>query len=449
MVWRATFLALMVWFCPPVWADDAGGSNGNQSLTCEGRWVNPITDVCWECIFPMSVGSVQVSAGRLPDTDNPASPIQICPVPPPIFERTGVAVGYWEPFAMTDVTRSPGCMVNMGGFNINIPNTGTGVGTKTANEHPGTFYHVHWYKYPLISWLSIITSEMCLQGGEYDIGYLSELDPTWQNDNLALFLNPEVMLFANPVAQMACAADAVASGVSRPIDALFWCAGSHGSMYPFTGNIVSQSHTHELQKMASETETLSAGTRDNYTQQFVQWAMQRSPGNAETILTNTSDEGVQKQRDGMVQEFFEEKLQGRIDGNYAQNAGSTSEGMGAPANTAGAQFGGAYNRASQSIDAGVARNNIRTNVGTEVEAQQTSINERNNQAQTELRAGEAQTTAGGNDRKNEFNHAGQDYQREKAAADKAQANWLPKEANDMLNKNAKAKEFYDKQRNKK
>lgn len=239
MVWRTVLLLLSVWLSAPALAADS--SSGNTALTCEGRWVNPITDVCWECIFPMSVGSVQVSAGTLPDTDNPASPIQFCPVPPPIFERMGVAVGYWEPFAMTDVTRSPGCMVNMGGFNINIPNTGTGTGTKTANEHPGTFYHVHWYKYPLISWLSIITSDMCLQGGEYDIGYLSELDPTWQNDNLALFLNPEVMLFANPIAQMACAADAVASGVSRPIDALFWCAGSHGSMYPFTGNIVNES----------------------------------------------------------------------------------------------------------------------------------------------------------------------------------------------------------------
>ena len=237
MAWRTVLLALAVWVCQPAFAAD----NGNTSLTCEGRWVNPITDVCWECLFPMSIGSVQVSAGSLPDTENPSSPIQFCPAPPPIFERPGIAIGFWEPFAMTDVTRSPGCMVNMGGFNINIPNTGTGTGTKTANEHPGTFYHVHWYKYPLISWLNIITSEMCMQGGEYDIGYLSELDPTWQNDNLALFLNPEVMLFANPVAQMACAADAVAAGVSKPIDALFWCAGSHGSMYPFTGNIVNES----------------------------------------------------------------------------------------------------------------------------------------------------------------------------------------------------------------
>ncbi|MBL9837273.1 TraU family protein, partial [Klebsiella quasipneumoniae subsp. similipneumoniae] len=39
--------------------------------SCEGRFVNPITDVCWRCIFPLSLGSVQVGKGDLPDTSNP------------------------------------------------------------------------------------------------------------------------------------------------------------------------------------------------------------------------------------------------------------------------------------------------------------------------------------------------------------------------------------------
>nr|WP_240155566.1 conjugal transfer pilus assembly protein TraU [Pantoea multigeneris] len=209
--------------------------------TCGGRWVNPITDVCWQCLFPMSIGNVQVSAGGPPDTLNPSSPIQLCPAPPPLLVRPGIAIGFWEPFAMTDVTRAPGCMVNMGGFTIPIPGSGTGVGTKASGDATGTFYHVHWYKYPLISWLNILSSAACMQGGEYDIGYLTELDPMWHNDNLSLFINPEAMLFANPVAQMACAADAIAATAGKPLDALFWCAGSQGSMYPFTGNLVNES----------------------------------------------------------------------------------------------------------------------------------------------------------------------------------------------------------------
>ncbi|HCR2979559.1 conjugal transfer pilus assembly protein TraU [Serratia marcescens] len=219
----------------------SSGPTMAKDPACEGRWVNPITDVCWKCMFPMSLGSTQVSKGSLPDTENPSSPIQLCPAPPPIFQRLGIAIGFWEPFAMTDVTRAPGCMVNMGGFTIPIPKVGTGAGTKTANDNPGTFYHVHWYKYPLISWLNIITSVGCMQGGEYDIAYLSELDPMWKDDMLALFTNPEAMLVGNPVAQMACAADAVAAEVHKPLDALFWCAGGHGSMYPFSGNLYTES----------------------------------------------------------------------------------------------------------------------------------------------------------------------------------------------------------------
>lgn len=78
---------------------------------CEGRFVNPITDICWSCIFPLSLGSIKVSQGKVPDTANPSMPIQICPAPPPLFRRIGLAIGYWEPMALTDVTRSPGCMV--------------------------------------------------------------------------------------------------------------------------------------------------------------------------------------------------------------------------------------------------------------------------------------------------------------------------------------------------
>ncbi len=49
--------------------------------SCEGRFVNPITDVCWRCIFPLSLGSVQVGKGDLPDTSNPGNPLQLCPAP--------------------------------------------------------------------------------------------------------------------------------------------------------------------------------------------------------------------------------------------------------------------------------------------------------------------------------------------------------------------------------
>ena len=209
--------------------------NAAADPSCEGRFVNPITDVCWRCIFPLSLGGVQVGKGDQPDTPNPGSPIQYCPAPPPIFVRIGLAIGYWEPMAMTDVSRSPGCMVNLGGFSINLGKTGMGTAKKDDKQVNGAFYHVHWYKYPLTYWLNIITSAGCLEGGDMDIAYLSEIDPTWVDSSLTTILNPEAVLFANPIAQGACAADAIASAFHLPLDPLFWCAGSQGSMYPFSG----------------------------------------------------------------------------------------------------------------------------------------------------------------------------------------------------------------------
>ena len=48
---------------------------------CTGRFVNPVTDVCWNCIFPVSVGAVEIppSTTFRPDTANFPSPICVCP----------------------------------------------------------------------------------------------------------------------------------------------------------------------------------------------------------------------------------------------------------------------------------------------------------------------------------------------------------------------------------
>lgn len=219
---------------------------------CEGRFVNPITDICWRCMFPLSLGNTKVTGGDLPDTANPGSPIQFCPMPPPVFQRIGLAIGYWEPMAMTDVARAPGCMVNLGGFTINLGKMGMGTSKKDDKQVNGAFYHVHWYKYPLTYWLNIITSVGCLQGGDLDIGYLSEIDPTWGDSALTSILNPEAVIFANPVAQGACAADAVVSTAKTSIDALFWCAGSQGSMYPFNGWVSNESSPLQSSVLVSE-----------------------------------------------------------------------------------------------------------------------------------------------------------------------------------------------------
>ena len=85
--------------------------------------------------------------------------------------------------------------------------------------------------------MEILTDFLCFEQTTFDVAYVTELDPLWQDSALTSILNPEVALFANPLATAACAADCVASTAKLPIDQMFWCAGCNGSMYPLNGHV--------------------------------------------------------------------------------------------------------------------------------------------------------------------------------------------------------------------
>ena len=203
-------------------------------IGCTGRFVNPITDVCWSCLFPITVLGVKIVNGG-PDTAPPKlplPPIPVCacmrpgiPVPVP-----GIPIGFWEPARLVDVTKSPMCMVSLGGISL-----GTSPQKGFKEDGDGAFYHVHWYVYPVIYWLEILLDFVCLEMASVDIAYMTEFDPLWGDDVKASILNPEALLFANPFAQVACVADCVTSSVGLSNDYMFWCAGCQGGIYPFSG----------------------------------------------------------------------------------------------------------------------------------------------------------------------------------------------------------------------
>ncbi|HAT3513098.1 TPA: conjugal transfer pilus assembly protein TraU [Aeromonas hydrophila] len=206
--------------------------------TCTGRFPNPITDICWSCIFPITIGSAKIVAGKQPDSPNPSSPVCYCPLPYPPYIRVGINIGFWEPVRMVDVTRKPGCMVNLGGKQIDIGlNNGQGRTRGGDSAYAGATYQAHWYVYPLTYLLNIIIDSTCKDSQGFDLAYMTEVDPLWMDDELTFLINPEGTLFANPVAQAVCAADCVSSTLGLPLDPLFWCSGCRGSVYPLDGNI--------------------------------------------------------------------------------------------------------------------------------------------------------------------------------------------------------------------
>lgn len=210
------------------------------SARCQGRFINPVTDICWSCLFPMTLGGMKMVGGR-EDTPNPSGLVCECPgrLPLPV----GIPVSMWEPARLVDVTRTPYCLVNMGGLQVSGNSSPQGKGaasTQGGGNVAGlkhSFYQVHWYMYPVIYWLELLVDLGCLDKSSVDLLYLSELDPFWADDETGFIINAESVLFANPIAQAACAADCVSASTGFPIDRLFWCGGCQGSLYPFSGHI--------------------------------------------------------------------------------------------------------------------------------------------------------------------------------------------------------------------
>jgi conjugal transfer pilus assembly protein TraU len=71
-----------------------------STQTCTGKFANPITDICWSCVMPISIGAIPVATLGQEDIENPASPICICPP-----YRIGLSIWFWEPVRQVDVTR--------------------------------------------------------------------------------------------------------------------------------------------------------------------------------------------------------------------------------------------------------------------------------------------------------------------------------------------------------
>lgn len=212
-------------------------STNLQAKTCSGRFVNPITEICWSCLFPITIGPVNINRSGREDTSNPHQFPCWCPRPPIPGLLPGVPVGFWEPSRLVDVTRTPFCMINMGGLQLGKSTVGYGThGTKGTGTTKQSFYQIHWYVYPVIYWLELLVDFLCLEQQSFDVAYITELDPLWNADELSFILNPEAALFGNPIAQAACSADCAATSAGFPMDALFWCGGCQGSLYPFTGN---------------------------------------------------------------------------------------------------------------------------------------------------------------------------------------------------------------------
>lgn len=219
-----------------------GVMGGAQAeLACNDAGVlgpDMISNVCWDCMFPIRVAGIPLNGSNSGAPAGHASdPICACPdslgIPSP-----GVTLSMWEPARLVELQRTPGCLSSMGGTRLPFDQQFRGTHGETSREVQTQFMHYHYFTFPLFAMLDMFSLSPCSDGHtEFDVLYLSELDPTWNSDELAAVTHPEALAVADVPQQLACSADAVSSTAGEPIDSMHWCAGSWGSMYPYTGNV--------------------------------------------------------------------------------------------------------------------------------------------------------------------------------------------------------------------
>ena len=195
--------------------------------------------------FPITIGGIKFNFWfNLEDISNALGsniPFCVCYTP---FPRFGIKIGIWEGIAIMEPVRIPWCTPTLpipGGLVGKVLFNAQAVGGANSDDQKEgelRSFQVHYYKALPWALIGLFLDFICLEiGNPFDLAYMTELDPLWQSDILASILGPEATLVANPIAQAACAIDAITSTAGFPLDPLFWCMGAWGSMYPMSESI--------------------------------------------------------------------------------------------------------------------------------------------------------------------------------------------------------------------
>lgn len=202
-----------------------------------------ITHVCWGCVLPIVVSGVRLggSSDDIPPGAAGAAPLCLCKDNLGVYQP-GTQMSMWQPARLVEVVRIPYCSPVMGGIMLQKDPLRIGGPEYKQEQDPGhlAFYQYHYFAFPLMIMLDLFLPAECHPDGfaDMDMMYISELDPLWNDDELAFYLNPESAIFANPVAMSACIVDAISTVAGGPpMEKLFWCVGGWGSLYPMTGNV--------------------------------------------------------------------------------------------------------------------------------------------------------------------------------------------------------------------
>jgi conjugal transfer pilus assembly protein TraU len=190
-------------------------------LLAHAEILNPVTDICWSCALPIYSAGTNVTPSTKDYINHKKT---FCS---PREGILGIPISYFEPKKVIEVSTKPFHLVAFGGKALSRP---------TAKKRGHRYaYHAHYWTYPVMQLLNLAEHYACSSGGELSMGYMSEFDPFWFDDQWNAILVPEALLFSNLLAQAACIPDCMLTTLHKPQDLLFWCSGCQGSYWPMNG----------------------------------------------------------------------------------------------------------------------------------------------------------------------------------------------------------------------
>jgi conjugal transfer pilus assembly protein TraU len=226
---------------------------------CDGTMFNPITDIAWNSVWPLKVGGVTVKGNSAePDSsDGTGTPVNFCMTSSGVM--VGVDISFWNIGYLEEVVRKAWCSPFLGRDMATLNNGWYSGTTSKRVEAPGAFKQVHWIKFPVMAVMGMLQQGggTCLAraGGttgdtSIDYAMVTEVDPTHNDALLAAAVEPRAILFANPAADIACAASSLIAQVPGQVlapvyDSLFWCWWDN--IYPISGDKFS---AHDLESAA-------------------------------------------------------------------------------------------------------------------------------------------------------------------------------------------------------
>ena len=206
-----------------------------------GIFARLIQDVCWDCMLPINIGGIPLGMDR---PEGASDALGICNCPDDLgIPEFGYPLPMWMPARISEVVRVPWCSPALSGLQLQDDITagmgGPGRNSNMDETSQSSFYHYHWFASPFAEMLEMFFIPDCSVDGrtDFDLMYLSEIDPLHTDSLLALLLNPEATAFITPLAKLWCAADCGLITAGKVMEDYYGCAGCDGNLYPLTGFI--------------------------------------------------------------------------------------------------------------------------------------------------------------------------------------------------------------------